>query len=127
MSFPSPEADQLVATYPAPTQALITAARAALLATFPKATESADAKARLLGYGYGPGYKGTVATLILSKTGVKIGVPYGAQLADPTGLLTGEGKVHRHIPIETAAQLSSPALKTLLKAAFSAWKARSTR
>jgi len=121
------EPDQLVATYPASTQALITAARAALLAAFPKATESVDLKARLFGYSYGPGYKGTVATLILSKTGVKIGVPYGAQLADSAGLLTGQGKVHRHIAIETAAQLKSRALKTLLKSAFSAWEARSTR
>jgi hypothetical protein len=128
MSSPSSdftELDQLVATYPEPIQALINATRAALLAAFPKAAESVDSKARVLGYGYGPGYKGTVATLILSKTGVKIGVPYGAQLADPAGLLTGQGKVHRHIPIEAAAQLKSSALEALLKAALNAWEARS--
>jgi hypothetical protein len=89
----STEADRLVAADPASTQALITAARVALRAVFPDATESVDRKARVLGYCYGPGYTGTVATLILSKTGVKIGVPYGAQLPDPAGLLAGEGKV----------------------------------
>ena len=121
------EADQFLATYPASTQALINAARATLLTAFPKATESVDTKARVLGYSYGPGYKGTVATLILSKSGVKIGVPYGAQLDDPACLLTGQGKVHRHIPIETAAQLRSRALKILLRRALGAWAARYSR
>jgi hypothetical protein len=45
-------------------------------------------------------------------------------MTDPAGLLTGQGKVHRHIPIETAAQLKSGALEILLMAAFNAWKAR---
>ncbi len=58
-----------------------------------------------LGYNYCRGYKGTVATLILSKTGVKIGVPYGASLPDAMHLLAGAGKVHRHVAITEAAQL----------------------
>src|SRR5215475_8281742 len=109
------EPDQLVATYPVSTQALITAARATLRAAFPKATESVDTKARLLAYSYGPGYKGTVATLILSKTGVKIGIPYGSSLPDPAHLLAGEGKVHRHVAIKESAELEEPALRVLLK------------
>jgi len=121
------EADRLVAAYPAQTQELISVARAALMAAFPGATETVDTKARVLGYGYGAGYKDTVATLILSKTGVKIGIPYGAQLADPADLLTGQGKVHRHIPVETEAQLKSRALADLLRAAHDAWKLRSPR
>ena len=121
------ELDRLVATYPASTQALINAARRTLLKAFPKAAESVDTKARLLAYSYGPGYKGTVATLILSKTGVKIGIPYGAELADPARLLTGEGKVHRHVPIEAAAQLKGSALEGLLREALGAWRARSKR
>ena len=116
-----------MSAYPASTRALIALARATLLAALPNATESVDATARVLGYGYGPGYKDTVATLILSKTGVKIGIPFGARLADPEGLLTGQGKVHRHIPIETAAQLKSRALESLLRSAYGSWEARSAR
>jgi hypothetical protein len=123
----SSEIERLVATYPASTQSLIDAARKTLRAAFPNAEESVDVKARLLGYGYGPGYKGTVATLILSKSGVKIGIPYGARLADPAGLLAGSGKVHRHISITDAAQLNSDALHDLLQATRSAWDARSAR
>jgi hypothetical protein len=66
-----------------------------LQGAFPGITETSDAQARLLGYSYGPGYKGTVATLILSKAGVKIGIPYGSSLPDPAHLLDcrdcGEG------------------------------------
>jgi hypothetical protein len=123
----SAELDKLVSMYPPSTQALISAARAALLTAFPKSTESVDSKARLIGYSYGPGYKSTVATLILSRTRLKIGVPYGAQLPDPEGLLAGQGKVHRHIPISTAAELESVALTTLLHIAFSALEARAMR
>jgi hypothetical protein len=39
------------------------------------AAGNGDSKAQLLGDGYGPGFHGTVATLILSKVGVKIGSP----------------------------------------------------
>jgi hypothetical protein len=41
--------------------------------------------------------------------------------------LTGQGKVHRHIPIETEEQLKSRALGSLLRSAYDAWEARSAR
>src|SRR5215831_20837563 len=96
----------------------------ALRVAFRGATETSDQRAHCLGYSYGPGYKGTVATLILSKTGVKIGIPYGSSLPDPTHLLAGEGKVHRHVAIKEPAELEVPALMALLKKAFSAWETR---
>ena len=120
----SADVDRLVIQYNPQTQALITAARAALLSAFPKAEESVDLQARVLGYACGPGYKGIIATLILSKTGVKIGIPHGAALPDPEGLLAGAGKVHRHIAITSAMQLRAPATKAMLKAALSAWRSR---
>ena len=119
------ETDQLVAQYPPATQALIAASRRTLRAAFPRVTETANEKARLLGFSYGPGYKGVVATLILSKVGAKIGIPYGASLPDPAGLLRGAGRVHRHIAITSVADLSRPALRQLLAAALVAWQRRS--
>jgi hypothetical protein len=118
------EADSVMAQYDPEIQKLINSARSLLRTAFPGATETADPKAKLLGYSYGPGYKGTVATLILSKTGVKIGIPYGASLPDPAGLLAGQGKVHRHVAVTTTAELKSSALKALLKASLSAWRQR---
>jgi hypothetical protein len=79
----SAQIDVLIDQYGPEIQKLINSTRRTLRAAFPGCAETADSKARLLGYSYGPGYKGTVATLILSKKGVKIGVPYGASLKDP--------------------------------------------
>jgi len=123
----SAEADILIGQYDPEIQRLIHAARRTLRVAFPGATETSDPQAHLLGYGYGPGYKGTVATLILSKTGVKIGIPYGSSLPDPTHLLAGEGKVHRHVAIKEPAELEAPALRALLKKALSAWETRTGR
>jgi hypothetical protein len=83
-----------------------------------------DGTANLLGYQYGPGYRGLVCTLMLSKTGVKLGIVRGAELPDPKGLLTGSGKVHRHVPLRRVADLEQPGLKPLLKAALQAWRRR---
>jgi hypothetical protein len=116
--------DLPIRQYDAEIQTLINAAGSTLRAAFPGATETADPKARLLGYSYGPGYKGTVATLILSKTGVKIGVPYGASRPDPARLLACQGMVHRHVAVTASAQLKAPALKALLKDSLSAWRER---
>jgi hypothetical protein len=120
----SAQVDMLIKQYDPEIQELINAARSTVRVAFPRAAETADLQARVLGYGYGPGYKGTVATLILSKTGVKIGIPYGASLRDPAHLLAGEGKVHRHVAVTEPAQLKSPALKALLRVALSAWRVR---
>ena len=120
----SAEADILIGQYDPEVQRLIHAARRTLSVAFPGTTETSDPQSHLLGYGYGPGYKGTVATLILSKTGVKIGIPYGSSLPDPTHLLAGEGKVHRHVAIKEPAELEAPALRALLKKALSEWETR---
>ena len=122
-----PEPDMLIGRYEPEIQRLIHAARRTLRAAFRGATETSDPQAHCLGYSYGPGYKGTVATLILSKTGVKIGIPYGASLEDPGHLLAGAGKVHRHVAIRGLAELKEPALRALLKKAFSAWETRTSR
>jgi hypothetical protein len=70
--------------------------------------------ARLISYAYGPGYKGTVCTLILSKTGIKLGLIGGATLPDPEGLLAGSGKVHRHVQLSAPEDLRRPGLKQLV-------------
>jgi hypothetical protein len=65
-----------------------------------------------------------VATLILSKTGAKIGIPYGATLPDPASLLVGTGKVHRSIPVKKRSDLSLPAVRQMLKTALESWHRR---
>ena len=123
-SAESAQADTLIGQYEPEVQTLIHAARRTLRQAFRGATETCDLQARVLGYGYGPGYKGIVATLILGKTGIKIGIPYGSSLPDPAHLLAGGGRVHRHVAIKDAAGLKAPELAALLRNAFRAWQER---
>src|SRR3954470_21454377 len=90
------EAEAIFARFPPAVGEIARAARALLLARLPEAEEQPDAAANVVGYGYGPGYKGLIATIILSKGGVKLGFTKGAGLPDPHGLLEGSGKVHRY-------------------------------
>jgi hypothetical protein len=116
---------EVFAALPASVQELVLAARDLMLASLPDAIEIPDAKAHLVGYGYGTRYKDIVATLIVGKTGVKMGLVQGAALPDPAGLLQGAGKVHRHVDIRTAAELGRPEMAALLEAALAAWRLRS--
>jgi hypothetical protein len=116
--------DELLARYPQPVQETAAAARALLTSMLPGVEESADIPAKLIVYRYGPGYKGALFTLILSQKGVKLGVVRGAELPDPKKLMAGAGKVHRHVPLRSAADLKQPGLKPLLKTALEAWRAR---
>ncbi len=118
------EIDVFLASYPAEVADLAHAARGLLKELLPGALETLDRTAKVIGFAYGPGYKGTLCALILSKAGVKIGLFRGSELPDPKGLLRGEGKVHRHVPLTSLADLKQPGLKPLIKAALSAWKAR---
>lgn len=116
---------QLFSTLPDAVQELAHSARQLVLATVPDAIEIPDAKAKVIGYGYGAGYKDMVATLILSKAGIKIGLVQGASLPDPASLLNGAGKVHRYIDVRTVEQLRRAESKQLIEGALNAWRRRS--
>lgn len=88
----------------------------------PRCLEIPDKAARVIGYGYGPGYRDVVAVLILSRGGVKLGLVRGSELPDPKHLLAGSGRVHRHIAFTRLEQVSQPGVKALIKAAYAAWK-----
>ena len=116
--------ETFLASYPPEVEKIAHAARRLLMELLPKAAETLDRTARVIGFSYGPGYKGCVCTLIMSQKGVKIGIAYGSQLPDPEGLLQGSGKVHRHVPLRSPADLKQAGLKPLIKAALAAWKER---
>ncbi len=112
--------EKFLASFPPQVKGLALAARNFVAAALPGAEETLDETAKVIGYGYGPGYKGVVCTLLLSKTGVKLGIAYGASLPDPRQLMRGKGKVHRHVPLRTMTDLQQPGLKALLKAVLAA-------
>jgi hypothetical protein len=117
-------AEEILEPYPDDVQALINKARRALLKLLPGAKESVDSSAAVLSYGYGTGYRGMVCTLILSKSGVKLGFVRGAELNDPSGLLEGSGKTHKYVQLHSASDLDGPDLRQLIRAARLAWQQR---
>ena len=127
MTTPSSSpASKLLARYPDDVQALALEAIRLIRRLLPEVDENADATAGLIAFGYGPGYKGMVCTLILSKSGVKIGLVRGSELDDPRGLLEGSGKVHRYIQMKSAADLRRPGVSALVKATYAAWRERTS-
>jgi hypothetical protein len=125
MSSPRQIADFLD-SYPVNVRETALATRALLISIFPKVVESLNESAKLIGYQYGPGYKGLICTLIMSQTGVKLGIFRGAELADPQHLMAGAGKVHRHVQLRSPADLKRPGLTKLLTEALRAWRARNS-
>ena len=121
----SEKADKLLTAYPAKVQEIAASAREFLKGALPGIAENVDEPAKMLAYSYGPGYKGLVCTLILSKTGVKLGIAFGAALPDPKHLMAGAGKVHRHVQLKSVDDLKQPGLKQLLRVALSSWRSRS--
>jgi hypothetical protein len=106
--------------YPENVQVLAHHVRRVLREWLPRAKESKDSPARVFAYVYGPGYRGVVCTLMLSKTGVKLGIPWGASFPDTHAVLRGAGKLHRHVPLVSIKDLQHPGIKELIAAASAA-------
>ena len=95
-----------------------------LLKELKQITEYPDGPANIIGYGFGPGYKALVCTIIPSKKGIKLGFYKGSELPDPRKLLTGSGKVHRYVEIKSKDDIQSPAIKKLLEEGLKAYNRR---
>ena len=120
----SRSAEEILESCSSEVQVLADQARRLLLKLLPAAEETVDPTASVLSYGYGPGYRGMICTLLLSKSGVKIGFVNGAELPDPARLLEGSGKKHKYIQLKTASDLKRPSVKQLVEAAHTAWRQR---
>jgi hypothetical protein len=93
-------------------------ARGLILTSWPEFVEQVDLPSKLLAYGRGWKNSEIVFTLMPQRTYVNLGVADGATLPDPTGLLAGTGRKHRHVKITSCQELESEALMGLLKAAI---------
>ncbi len=95
-----------------------------LLKNIDNIEEQPDETANIIGFNYGTGYKDLICTIIPSKKGIKLGFYKGIELPDPAKLLTGSGKVHKFVEINSAKAISNPALKKLLNEAIKAHQNR---
>lgn len=98
--------------------------RGLLLDMLPDVTEQVDLPAKIIGYGYGNKYSETICVIIPSKKGIKLGFYKGNELPDPDGLLEGTGKISRYVNFTGPDKLKLPALKRLIKEAYTAYKHR---
>jgi hypothetical protein len=117
-------ADKILTQFPESVAATGLSLRQFLLERLKGITEQTDPNASVIGYSYGAGYKDLLCTIILSKKGIKLGFYKGAELPDPKKLLTGSGKVHRYIEINSEEDVRNPALIALLERAIDARKKR---
>jgi hypothetical protein len=117
--------DKILARFPPSIAAAGASLRQFLLARLKGITEQPDPKANVIGYSYGTGYKDMICTIILSKKGIKLGFYKGSELPDPEKLLTGSGKIHRYVEINSEKDIQNPALLALLEHAVQAREKRS--
>jgi uncharacterized protein DUF1801 len=94
----------------------------AVLAIFPDAVMTVDEPntrfGTTIGFGTTTGYKGLRFTITPQRAHVTLGIAYGADLPDPSGLMEGNGKVHRHVKLRQPQDLDRPELRRLMAAAM---------
>lgn len=110
--------------YSTETLGILKGVRDKIMTLMPGVIEELDTKANMLAYLLQPGYKGTVFTLMPVKTHITVGFYNGANLPDPHGLLTGAGKVHKHVKLYSVEQLNSVEFTQLLRSAVQAAEER---
>jgi hypothetical protein len=115
---------ELVSRYP-DTRALITASRRAMKSAFQRADETADLKAGLISYSFGPGYKGVGRDPDPEQAAVKIGIRSAQRSmiqADCSKAAARFIATYRSPPSRIS---SAPPVSKLLRATLDAWKSRS--
>jgi hypothetical protein len=89
--------------------------------TIPMAIEQSDPAAGLVSYALGPHLADTVCVISPQRAGVNFGLYRATELPDPAGLMTGTGKLHRHVKelslVEAGAQaLCAPLHEAAIRA-----------
>src|ERR1700685_2627025 len=107
----SRDVTDLLEPYSPEVQKLALATRAFVRRLIPNAIEMVDTKSKVIGFGFGSGYKDMICSLLPAKSWVTLGIGGGAELPDPQKMLEGSGKGHRHMKIKTGAGLENPALQ----------------
>jgi hypothetical protein len=113
--------------YPPEAAELAVSLRRVVQDALPDAREELDRSGHVVGYNFGSGYAGLMATIIMSQSGVKLGLVGSADLPDPARLLEGTGKRHRYISFKKPADFHRAGIRDLLLAARARWQAQSRK
>ncbi len=103
----------------------IRAVRAALRKRVPTANELVYDNYNFFVIGYSPTSRpsDSFVSLVADAHGVRLAFYWGSTLPDPAGILLGGGNQNRFIRLESARDLSKPAVEALIRAAIAQGKA----
>ncbi len=77
-----------------------------------------DKSDRTVSFGSEKTMKGTICFIKPLKDSVNLGFFYGTNIPDPDNLMTGSGKLLRHIKIKSMAEVQNPSIKFLIENAL---------
>ncbi|TMG33281.1 MAG: DUF1801 domain-containing protein [Chloroflexi bacterium] len=117
-----PAVDTFLKGYAPPVREIAVKAREAIFSVFPGATEKVYPGWKVIQYGAGADMKSVFAAISPQRERVNLGLAHGADLADPEGLLEGDGKAIRHVKLTSAEAAGAPAVKELIRGALQATK-----
>jgi hypothetical protein len=108
---------QLLKGYDPQVRELALAARELVLKIAPEAREKVYLGWQNVGYSMGGGRKDQFCEISPKKDRINFYFMRGTELADPAGLLEGNGKRMRHVKVRSLKQLQSGALQALIRSA----------
>jgi hypothetical protein len=111
--------EAMLSTFSPAVQGLARGARRLVLDALPESFEIVWVRQKIVGYGTGP-KKMTEHFCWLApfRDYASLGFYYGSELPDPAKLLEGTGTRMRHVKVRSRADLSNPALRTLVELAI---------
>lgn len=117
---PDPRLLSYLSSYDRHISSLALAAREVVLEQAPEAIESiSKGYAAVIGFSFtGKPLKDGFCYLAIYASKVNLGFNRGAQLPDPNLILTGTGKLHRHVTIADESQLNRPYFRRYIQAAI---------
>lgn len=120
MATPAEELDSFIDKFAPANQTLIRSLRRALRKRLPTAHELVYDNYNFFVIGYSPTERPSDAVISIAAAakGVSLCFVQGAKLPDPAGLLRGEGKQVRSLPLLSAKTLADPAVERFIGLAF---------
>lgn len=109
---PDPKLLEFLSRYDPPVRELMLAVRRIVLRELPSVSETVNDVGYTItnGFTFSGRVKEMFCYVVAYKSYVNVGFARGAELPDPDRRLKGSGKLHRHLRIETQADLNDPAL-----------------
>ena len=117
-----PAVDTFLKGYSPQVREIAVKAREVILSVLPDATEKVYPGWKVIQYATGADMKSVFAAISPQRERVNLGLAGGIGLADPDGLLEGDGKAIRHIKLTSPEAAGAPAVKELIRGALQATK-----